>query len=556
VVAESFDYVVVGGGSAGCLVAAALGRAGASVLVCELGDPAEDHPETFDADGYKDAFINDRVIWERFSTRMRGTGGRRVFLGSGRGVGGSAAVNGMVYTRGDREDFDAWPTGWRWDDVVDDFAAIERLLGVRPRPHTRFTRAFVAGAEAAGFRRSDDLNDGDLAGVIGAETMSYEGDRRRNSYVAALRPAMEEGAPISLWTRTRVLRVDFDGTRAAGVTVRREGGTTAGERRVRARRDVVLAAGALETPKLLMLSGVGPAAELGRHGIPLVADAPEVGAHLHDHPNVVLFFRGKAEVDAHYPQLYGFHRARPESSHLSPRQSDTCYVAYPARSSFREAAMRMIPTLLPAFLYGGWSKGLIRGLIRALFWLPPVRRFIDRMWGIVVILGKPVSRGRVTLAGKDPTAPAVLDPAWLDAPEDVETLERGVALARRIAGSEPLTAFGSRDVLPGPLNGDRLRRWIRHNVITTYHYAGTCRMGDDPEASACDPDLRLRGVEGVRIADASAIPETPVSALNAPSMLVGYRAGRRIVAELGVADVATEASPARDPVASSGSRRG
>ncbi|MFW5876217.1 MAG: GMC family oxidoreductase [Myxococcota bacterium] len=520
---DTFDYIVVGAGSAGCIVAAELARDGwASVLLLEHGDRAEDHPETLRADGYKDAFINDRVIWERFSEPQPGCRGGRLFMGSGRGVGGSGAVNGMVYTRGAREDFAAWPEGWNWDDVSPHFEEVERRLRVRPRPETEFTRTFVAAAEQAGFRHEPDLNGGDLSGVIGHEPMNYEGETRRNSYVGFLRPALDAGH-VELRTGVLVERVLFEGHRATGVQVLRNG-----EREeVTAEHEVILCAGALETPKLLMLSGVGPADELRSHGVRVVHDAPEVGRNLHDHPNVTLFFLGDGDVDAHYPQLYGFHRANPEAP-LPPGQSDTCYVAYPARSSFREAAMRMVPTMLPAWLYGRATKWLLRKLIALLFAFGFVRRFVQRVYGIVVILGKPQSRGRLRLASGDARHQARLDPAYFDDPRDLDTIQRAVALARRIAGAQPLADFGNRALMPrAALTGGALRRWIQKNAMTTYHYAGTCRMGTDP-GSVVDPQLRVRGMEGLRIADASAIPETPVSALNAPSMLIGHRAAHLI----------------------------
>jgi choline dehydrogenase len=521
---QGFDYIVVGAGSAGCIVAAEL-AADATVLLLEHGDRAEDHPETLRADGYKDAFINDRVIWERFSEPQPGCDGARLFMGSGRGVGGSGSVNGMVYTRGARQDFDAWPEGWRWDDVAPHFAALEARLRVRPREATDFTRTFVDAATHAGFRHEPDLNGGDLSGVIGHETMSYEGDRRRSSYVAFLRDVLE-GGNVELRTGARVHRVLFEGTRAIGVEVEQGGRRTT----VKARREVILCAGALESPKLLLLSGVGPTDELAAHGIEPVCEAPDVGHNLHDHPNVTLFFHGRRDVDCHYPQLYAFHRANPDLP-LPPGQPDTCYVAYPARSSFREAAMRLVPAMLPRWLYGAFTKRLVRGLIALVFAFGFVRHFIRRTYGIVVILGKPQGRGRLRLASTHPCDQARLDPAYLVDPRDQATLREGVALARRMAAAPPLVAFGNRPLLPsGRLEGARLDRWIRRNVMTTYHFAGTCRMGDDP-TSVVDTELRVRGVTGLRVADASVIPETPVSALNAPSMLIGYRAAQLIRAQ-------------------------
>lgn len=524
---QAFDYVVVGGGSAGCVVAGQLSEEREiEVALVELGDSAEEHPETLAADGYKHAFANDALLLERFSEPQRRCGGQRLFLGSGRGLGGSGSINGMVYTRGDRRDYDSWPRGWRYDDVAPAFAQLEQKLRVRPRPATAFTERYVAAAVASGFRRSENMNDGDLGGVIGYETMNYDGGARRSSYVAFVKDAAPR-ENLHVLTRSLVRRVLFEGRRAVGVELE----SPSGVRTLRARREVVVCAGALETPKLLMLSGVGPARALAALGIEPVLDVPAVGENLHDHPNIALFFLGARPVDAFYPQLYAFQRANPGSD-LPPGQSDTCYVMYPARSSFREAAMRMLPAKLPAALYGATSKRLIRGAIAAATGLAPVEDFIARVWGTVVILGKPKSRGRLSLASPDPRVQARLDPAYFAHPEDMQTMLRGVRLAQRMAAAPPLASWGSRALLPPALvRSDRqLVRFIEHNAMTTFHYAGTCRMGADEDA-VVDPELRVRGVSGLRIADASVVPFTPVSAMNAPSMMLGYRA-----AELALAD--------------------
>lgn len=529
--AQEFDYVVVGGGSAGCVAAAELARdAAVEVALLELGDSAEEHPETLQADGYKDAFANDALVLERFSEPQAHCGRQRLFLGSGRGLGGSGSINGMVYTRGSREDYESWPAGWRYDELVPSFEKLEQTLRVRPRPATEFTERFVQAAEQAGFRRGS-LHDGDLSGVIGYEPMNYEGSARRSSYVAFVRDA---AAPnLKVLPRTRVRRVLFQQQptgepRALGVEIEQAGGV----RVVRARREVVLCAGALETPKLLLLSGVGPAAALRRFGIDIIADLPGVGENLHDHPNVAMFFVGKRAVDSFYPQLYAFHRANPESD-LPPGQSDTCYVMYPARSSLREAAMRMLPPKLPERLYGAPAKRVIRGGIALATALSPVRRLIERTWGCVVILGKPKSRGQLTLASRDAARQARIDPAYFSHPEDMQTMLRGVALARRIANGAPLREFGNTGVLPPSFmkSEAQLRKFIELNAMTTFHYAGTCRMGED-DASVVDTALRVRGVSGLRVADASVAPSTPVSAMNAPSMMIGLRAASFIRAEL------------------------
>jgi choline dehydrogenase len=532
---EAYDHVVVGGGSAGCIAAARLAEDPACrVLVLEAGPPAEEHPETLSADGYKHAFINDAVIWERFTVPQAHAGRQRIFAGTGTVLGGSGSVNGMVYTRGDARDYDEWPRGWQWSDVAAELERIEAVLRPRPRPPTRWSEACISAAVACGFRRSADLNDGDLGNVIGYETMAYEGDRRRSSYVAFIKDA---GPRQNLVIRARafVHRLVWGegtgaGRRAVAVEYEQEGVRM----RADVRGEVLMAAGALETPKLLMLSGVGPGDVLRAHAIPVVLDVSAMGGNLHDHPNVPLFFVSRGLVDCDYPQLYGFWRTH-EGAALPHGQSDTCYVFWPARSAMKQAVQRVLPgQVLPPALYDGPAKQLLRDGVGLAFRSRAVQRFVDHLYGIVVILGKPRSRGTLRLRSTDPRAQAEIDPAYFSDPMDMTTMVEGVAHARRLAKSGGLGAWGSRELMPGPLtrSADAIARWVARNAITTYHFAGTCSMGEGVQA-VCDPRLRLRGTENVRIADASAIPSTPVSALNAPSMLVGWRAAGFVRDEAG-----------------------
>ena len=517
-----YDFVVVGGGSSGCAAAGELAARGFSVALLEVGDAAESHPESLRADGYKEAFINDALMHERFTTRQSECGGRRLFAGTGRGVGGSGSINAMVYTRGSREDYEAFGDGWRWPDVVPHFEDLEQRLEPRRRAPTDFNEACISAAEEQGFRRKADLNDGDLSGVLGYEWMNFKGEQRRNSYVAFIRDPRP--ANLQLFTGVEATRLEFEPgatPRVVGVHVKSKEGPAFFE----ARHEVLLCLGALATPVLLLRSGVGPRTELRGLGITSVADAPSVGRNLHDHPNVTLFFRGSADLDAAYPQLYGFHRMAEGKG-----PSDCCFVFYPARSSFREGLIRMLPAML---LPGdqGPKKRLLRGSIETLFKSRLVNNFVERMWGIVVILGKPKSRGTVRLGSADPEAAVHVDPAYLTHPDDVAILMRGIDKARQIAGSSAMGAYRGGELIPGPLGRigkDQAaadREFLRQNLMTTYHYAGTARLGDDADA-VVDRRLLVKSVRGLRIADASVMPETPVSALNAPSMMIGLRAAK------------------------------
>ena len=279
-----------------------------------------------------------------------------------------------------------------------------------------------------------------------------------------------------------------------------------------------------------MLSGVGPAEHLRALDIPVVADRPSIGAGLHDHPNVPVFFRADRDIDCYFPQLYSFYRTNPDSA--LPDGAERHLLRLLAGAVGDEA-----DDAADAAADGGAAR-LLRAALARLRALagrrsrsrsPAVQRFTDRLFGIILILGKPKSRGTLRLASADAARQALIDPAYYADAEDLETMVRGVRMARQIGGSAGLKDWGARELAPRQAHASdkAIARYVRKNTITTYHFAGTCAMGAS-EADAVDTQLRVRGVHGVRVADASAIPVTPVSALNAPSMLIGYRCAQMI----------------------------
>ncbi len=525
---DSYDYIVVGAGSSGCIVAGRLAKETSStVLLIEAGPAAEENPDTMSADGFKYCFANDNVMLDRFSEKQHAMSGRSVYQGTGTTMGGSGSVNGMVYTRGDKADFDAWPKGWQWDDIVPVFEAIEEKLQPKHRDATRFTQAAVDAWINTGRKHKDGLNDGDLAGYIGHNAMNYQGDRRSSSYMAYLHDQPLDNLTIVSHCLTH--KVIFENRHAVAVELEKKGEREGlGKlQRVRANKEIILCAGALETPKLLMLSGIGPSSDLQRYEIPLILEQAYIGANLHDHPNVCLFYKGKQKLDFGYPQLYAFERVNDKSSLTQPAQPDTCFAFFAAPITLHQSMHRMVPALaLPKRLYPIKAlRNVFRWLIDLVFKLPALNNMIDNMYGIVVILGKPESRGRLRLQSNDVRNQALIDTGYYQSDNDMKTMIKGIEIAQDMAADSSLTAWGSSPISGGgkTKNPDVLRKFIKSATMTTFHFCGTCKMGEGADAPV-DKELKLKGITGLRIADASVIPEVPVSAINAPSMMIGHRA--------------------------------
>lgn len=505
----AFDFIVVGAGSAGCVLSRRLVDAGARVLLLEAG--GHDRHLLVTAPAGFPRLFRTRFDWAFETEPQQHLDGRRLFWPRGRVLGGSSAINATIWIRPAREDFDAWGPGWAWDDVLPAFKRIETWdggetalrgghgempVGARAFTHP-LTHAFVEAGEAAGYPRRRSFNEGVLDG-FGVLECNHRGGERVSAFRAFLAPILPH-PNLTVRTGAHVLRVDLAGGRATGVTYR-EGGRR-GRTVTETAGGVILAAGAVQSPQLLMLSGVGPRAELARHNVDVALDLPGVGENLQDHLAVPLIFRSKA------PSLNSANEAAAMAAYLRRREG-------PLASNLAEAS------------------GFVR--TRPEFALPDIQFHFGPMYfrdhgfkrerGDFFTVGPvhvaPRSRGRITLRSADPGAAPLIDPRALSAPEDLDALVMGLAIGREVARTEPLRSLRAEEVLPAAPD---LAAHVRAEAATLYHPVGTCKLGED-DLSVVGRDLRVHGLEGLWVADASVMPVVPHVNTNAASVMIGERA--------------------------------
>ncbi|MFC9875640.1 GMC family oxidoreductase [Nocardia salmonicida] len=522
---DCFDYVIVGAGSAGCVLADRLSAStGVSVLLLEAG--GEDDADEIHIPAAFSSLFKTRWDWNYQTTEQKHMDGRTAYWPRMKALGGCSSMNAMIYIRGNRADYDGWrdqhgATGWGYDDVLpyfrrsesntrfdDDFHGVQGPLHVEDRRYTHeLTDAWVQGAVASGLKPNDDFNGATQEGV-GRYQVTCKNGRRWSTADGYLRPALDR-PNLTVRTHSLVTEVLLRGTTATGVTYRRDGA----EHTAHAAREVILSGGAINSPQLLMLSGIGPAAHLREFGIEVVADLPGVGENLHDHPVVPMLWYTKGTSD-----LSDYvNPARLVQWQLAGRGPLTSNVGegggfFTSRDELAapDIQIHVAPT-------GFYDNG---------FHEP-----IAPMFTAGVTLVDVASRGRLRLRSADPAWKPEMDPGYFSDPID---LRATIAGARRVIEISQASAIGKyldRPFMPDRIAGvtdDDLADHIRATAQTLYHPVSTCAMGSG-EQSVVDTALRVNGFDGLRVVDASVMPAITRGNTNAPTIMIAEKAADLIL---------------------------
>jgi choline dehydrogenase len=520
---QTFDYIIVGAGSAGCVLANRLTAPGANrVLLLEAG-PGNRHPWLHIPLGYGKLFTDTRYNWCYETEPQPQCHGRKIIAPRGKVLGGSSSINGLIYIRGQAEDFDHWRqlgnAGWSFEDVLPYFRKAESnergadelhggdgpLCVSNARDRHPLAEAYIEAAVQCGYPRNDDFNGPTQEGAGFYQTTTRNG-RRCSTAVGYLKPARKR-ANLTVVSEALASRVLFEGRRAAGIEY-----LVGGEKRsARANAEVIVSSGAYNSPQLLQLSGLGPAALLKQFGVPVIADMPGVGDALNDHyagriilkvnqpitlNDAVRTWRGKVEAGLRY----GF-----------TRRGYLTVAAIAAGCFLRAHPASATPDVQCSIaLYSGDSIG---GTLHA---FPGVT-------GVCTLL-RPESRGFVRIKSADPRQAPAINPNYLATERDRETIVAGVKALRRIFQAPAMARYIAEELEPGAhcVSDDEMLDFIRRRGSTTYHPVSTCRMGQDPNA-VVDERLRVRGVSGLRVIDASIMPAVPSGNTNAASIMIGEK---------------------------------
>ncbi|MFG1402043.1 GMC family oxidoreductase [Xanthobacter sediminis] len=533
-VSQPYDYVIVGAGSAGCVLANRL-SADPAVRVCVIEAGGKDDWIWFHIPvGYLFAIGNPRADWCFKTEPEPGLNGRALSYPRGKVIGGSSAINAMIYMRGQAGDYDHWRQfgleGWGWEDVLplfkrheDHFLGAGRFHGAGGEWHVEFPRvtwplldAVRRAAAEDGIPPIDDFNTGDNTGSCYFHVNQKRG-LRWSAARGFLKPALSR-PNLDLVTAGHVERVCLEGGRATGVVARMKDGT---RRTLAARREVVLAAGAIGSPQLLMLSGIGPADHLAEFGIAVAHHLPGVGANLQDHLQLRTVFKvsGAGTLNERYHSLLGrigmgldFALRRRGPLTMAPSQLGLFTRSFPEKER-ADLEFHVQPLSLDKFG-------------------EPLHRFPAFTMSVCNL--RPTSRGTLRLKSPDPAAAPAIRPNYLSSEEDLRVAAQSIRVARRIARRPVLAAFAPQELVPGPSAADGDEAALRHAAgdvgTTIFHPVGTAKMGlgSDPSA-VVDTRLRVRGIAGLRVADASVMPAITSGNTNSPTIMIAEKASAMIL---------------------------